>query len=63
MNEDIMHLSNKLIYSDRLVCGSSDVANRSLVLPKMIPLDKLHGKVKEKCKDGECWMEKLLAER
>ncbi|KAF5339801.1 hypothetical protein D9611_009204 [Ephemerocybe angulata] len=33
MNEDIMALSNKLIYGDRLKCGSVEVANRKLVLP------------------------------
>lgn len=33
MNEDIMLLSNKLIYSDRLRCGSKEVAKRRLILP------------------------------
>ncbi|KAF6745684.1 hypothetical protein DFP72DRAFT_45241 [Ephemerocybe angulata] len=33
MNEDIIALWNKLIYSDRLTCGSAEVANRKLTLP------------------------------
>ncbi|KAI0718426.1 Dna2-domain-containing protein [Cerioporus squamosus] len=33
MNADIMTLSNKLIYSDRLQCGSDYVAQRGLKLP------------------------------
>ncbi|KAJ3545844.1 hypothetical protein NMY22_g2278 [Coprinellus aureogranulatus] len=36
MNEDIMALSNKLIYSDRLRCGSEEVAKRKLVLPNAL---------------------------
>ncbi|KAJ2918121.1 hypothetical protein MD484_g2295, partial [Candolleomyces efflorescens] len=39
MNEDIMLLSNKLIYSDRLKCGSEEVAKRRLILP-LAPSDK-----------------------
>ena len=34
MNEDIMALSNKLIYHGKLKCGSSDVADLGLALPK-----------------------------
>jgi DNA replication ATP-dependent helicase Dna2 len=33
MNEDIMTLSNRLIYGDRLKCGSEEVARRKLILP------------------------------
>jgi len=33
MNDDIMHLSNTLIYNHRLRCGSTAVANRSLNVP------------------------------
>ncbi|KAM0786874.1 hypothetical protein ACM66B_002299 [Microbotryomycetes sp. NB124-2] len=33
MNEDIMLLSNRLIYQDQLKCGSKDVAERKLALP------------------------------
>lgn len=33
MNEDIMSLSNRLIYGNRLKCGSEEVAKQELVLP------------------------------
>ena len=33
MNEDIMLLSNRLVYDNRLKCGSVEVAQRSLVIP------------------------------
>ncbi|KAG6911010.1 hypothetical protein DXG01_005425 [Tephrocybe rancida] len=42
MNEDIMLLSNKLIYGDRLRCGSKFVARQSLTLPNRAFLQTLH---------------------
>ncbi|KAF8581905.1 Dna2-domain-containing protein [Ramaria rubella] len=59
MNSDIMLLSNKLIYSDRLRCGSTYVAERALVLPNRRALDALHVGT---CRIGGCWLEKLLDE-
>ncbi|GLB41287.1 putative DNA replication factor Dna2 [Lyophyllum shimeji] len=61
MNEDIMLLSNKLIYGNRLRCGSEAVASRSLVLPEP---DFLHGLHAGSCpchSDG-CWIEALMSE-
>lgn len=68
MNEDIMLLSNKLIYKDRLKCGSEEVAGQSLEVPgKDRILERLHRKTQETtmCKvDGDtCWLEKLMQER
>lgn len=34
MNDDIMHLSNKLVYEDKLKIGSAGVATQRLTLPK-----------------------------
>lgn len=34
MNDDIMALSNKLIYSGRLKCGSEQVRDQKLTLPQ-----------------------------
>lgn len=62
MNEDIMLLSNKLIYGDRLKCGSKQVAQQSLVLPDCKYLQSLHAGQRP-CVSGGCWMEKLMAER
>jgi DNA replication ATP-dependent helicase Dna2 len=58
MNEEIMLLSNQLIYSGRLKCGSQEVAQRALVLPDSTKMQKLH---KGPCDD--CWLERLLDPR
>ncbi|KAI6100620.1 Dna2-domain-containing protein [Pisolithus sp. B1] len=63
MNEDIMQLSNKLIYSNRLRCGSEAVANRSLVLPDRTFIDNLRKSGDCLCSDGACWLEYLLKEK
>lgn len=42
MCEDIMHLSNTLIYAGQLQCGDAAVATRELVLPTPMGLDTLH---------------------
>ncbi|OCH89164.1 Dna2-domain-containing protein [Obba rivulosa] len=57
MNEDIMLLSNKLIYSDRLRCGSDVVAKQSLALPDHTFLRKLH--LSPTCQDI-CWLSRIL---
>jgi len=57
MNEDIMLLSNRLIYSDRLRCGSESVAKRTLVIPKPQFLHDL------KSSAGDSWIDHLLSER
>ncbi|KAI0794807.1 DNA replication factor Dna2-domain-containing protein, partial [Abortiporus biennis] len=63
MNQDIMLLSNKLIYGDRLSCGSEAVANRSLLLPDGSSfLKEMHAKNDElRCGGTEgCWIQQLL---
>jgi hypothetical protein len=62
MNEDIMTLSNKLIYGDRLRCGSEKIARQSLVLPDRTFLHSLHSGISS-CHPAGCWMEKLMAEK
>jgi DNA replication ATP-dependent helicase Dna2 len=52
MNEDIMSLSNKLIYSGRLKCGSEKVRDQELVFPR----EKRGGKC-------GCWLDRLLEPR
>ncbi|KIJ56350.1 hypothetical protein M422DRAFT_23635 [Sphaerobolus stellatus SS14] len=59
MNNEIMLLANKLIYSDRLRCGSVAVANQSLSLPRP---DALSSWCKVSCKTEKCWIAKLLNE-
>ena len=62
MNEDIMLLSNRLIYSDRLKCGSKEVAEKALVLPQRDKWEKYHIS-NSSCVVGDCWMACLLDER
>lgn len=62
MNEDIMVLSNKLIYGDRLRCGSETVARQGLDLPDRTYLQSLHNGAASCHPDG-CWLENLMAER
>lgn len=73
MNKEIMLLSNRLIYEDRLRCGNEEVANRSLKLGNKHFLKRLHragaGGAKEAhvCSGGsaagteQCWLERLSA--
>ncbi|TDL20255.1 Dna2-domain-containing protein [Rickenella mellea] len=58
MNEDIMVLSNKLIYGDRLKCGSKAVANQTLKLPDANRIPAMH----KICGTQECWLEQLMQE-
>lgn len=67
MNKEIMTLSNKLIYHDRLRCGNEEVANRRLKLGNRDFLKRLHRSNKGKlCGDNMdkkgCWLEKLADE-
>ena len=63
MNKDIMLLSNKLIYGDRLRCGSEMVANRTLEIPDRQLLQSMHQSVQSTCRGGDCWIKKLMSER
>jgi DNA replication ATP-dependent helicase Dna2 len=71
MCEDIMLLSNTLIYSGRLKCGTPKVAARSLDLPNINALDQFHTKEfghsllqKDIClgtPHAPCWLRDLLS--
>jgi DNA replication ATP-dependent helicase Dna2 len=71
MNQDIMLLSNKLIYDDRLKCGNEWVARRALELPNRPALGLVHKRIKRqvggvRCReiDGRgCWLEHLVDPR
>ena len=58
MNEDIMVLSNKLIYNDRLRCGTEMVAKQRLALPDPTYIEKLHEG--SSCAHEHCWLTQLL---
>ncbi|KAJ5595380.1 uncharacterized protein N7459_001588 [Penicillium hispanicum] len=70
MCEDIMLLSNTLIYSGRLKCGTTEVAARSLELPNMHALEQFHAggiypspSQQQMClgaAHGKCWLNDVL---
>lgn len=62
MNSDIMLLSNKLIYNNRLCCGCEEVANRTLKLPNKQFLKQSHSRHALAC-GTNCWLEALVDER
>ena len=68
MCEEIMSLSNRLIYDGRLKCGNEAVAARTLQLPDPNGLKKLHKKTYlelagDACNGENCWIKHLLDER
>ena len=71
MCSDIMTLSNTLIYSGRLKCGTQAVANRSITIPNMSALTHHHHnpqsilstspqKICANPSPGSCWLRDLL---
>lgn len=54
-----MHLSNKLVYGDRLTAGSEEVANQVLKIPYPEVLETLH---KKSGHEGECWIKEILSD-
>ncbi|KAF8184796.1 Dna2-domain-containing protein [Pholiota molesta] len=62
MNADIMLLSNRLIYDDRLRCGNEAVARASLALGDRGFLGRLHPAAGACVPQEACWLEKLVDE-
>ena len=60
MNEDIMLLSNRLIYENRLQCGSQEVAKQALALPARKTCMAMH--IGSTCRE-DCWIQALLEEK
>ncbi|KAK9467597.1 hypothetical protein V1512DRAFT_261556 [Lipomyces arxii] len=64
MCEDIMALSNTLIYNGRLKCGNEKVARRTLPVPlKKEALHKIHRDSGSTCETAHCWISHLLDEK
>lgn len=61
MCEDIMALSNQLIYHGKLRCGSDQVAHRSLRLDQPDGSDTLHSRLASSCgfATGSCWLSSM----
>lgn len=62
MCKEIMTLSNELIYSGMLKCGNQEVADKTLRIPNIGGLEKLHSMSKT-CIGNPCWIRDLLSER
>jgi DNA replication ATP-dependent helicase Dna2 len=66
MNEEIMTLSNRLIYGERLRCGSEAVRTRKLTIPKWNAVKRLCRRA-ECARGGQkpqgCWLHQLLDEK
>lgn len=52
-----MLLSNRLVYENRLKCGSEQVARQGLVIPRP------HVGQEAQCGERDCWIERLMLER
>ena len=68
MNQEIMTLSNRLIYQEKLRCGNDEVANRALELKDRTFLRRLHcgvkaGEITCAGDDEGCWLERLADQR
>jgi DNA replication ATP-dependent helicase Dna2 len=59
MNEDIMLLANELVYSNKLSCGTPEVAARSLLIPDSAGIERIHQSAISCC-EGECWLQDVL---
>jgi len=61
MCEDIMSLSNELIYSGQLKCGTESVANRTLKLANESGLEVFHRQQQQGCGSygPSCWLNRL----
>lgn len=64
MNEEIMSLSNSLIYNGQLKCGNEDIANLTLKIPNGINLDFYHSTSpdKESICSRRCWLKDVLSD-
>lgn len=63
MNEDIMALSNKLVYEGRLKCGNEQVAQSGLKLRSRKRCKEIFGDAGCTCDQGKrCWIQDLLEE-
>lgn len=60
MNEDVMKVSNTLIYDNKLNCGNEEVAKRSLNLRHPSALSNFHVASSMECAGVKCWLRDLL---
>lgn len=63
MNEDIMLLSNHLIYENRLQCGSEEVRHQALSLPSPKVCQDIWPGGETSCNGEACWLQDLMSEK
>ena len=64
MCEEVMTLSNDLIYKGKLKCGNEQVAKRTLQIPHIGGLVRLHSSGQDtQCGSGPCWIRDLFVDR
>ncbi|KAK9376224.1 DNA replication factor Dna2-domain-containing protein [Lipomyces chichibuensis] len=64
MCEEVMTLSNVLIYNGRLKCGTAEVAVRKLSVPRIEEgIEEIHRGCGGRCKAESCWIADLLNEQ
>lgn len=63
MNEDIMLLSNHLIYENRLQCGSESVKHQALTLPAPKACHDIWAGGGSRCGERACWLQDLMSEK
>lgn len=61
MCDEIMQLSNVLVYNNRLKCGSAEVANQKLIVPEPQNIEK-HLGTHIDVKETDLWLHKILEE-
>lgn len=64
MCEEIMTLSNELIYNGKLKCGNEKVAKRTLNITRINGLERIHSSVStagQACTREPCWIKDLFA--
>jgi DNA replication ATP-dependent helicase Dna2 len=62
MNEDIMTLSNRLIYEGKLKCGNEEVAQQTLKLARTVKREPGTADAGTRCghQGGVCWIADLM---
>ena len=63
MNEDVMKVSNALVYENKLQCGSDEVAKRSLAVDVPHAMEQTHQCGKVACTGAPCWIRDVVDEK
>src|SRR5690606_29883268 len=63
MSEDIMSLSNEIVYSGKMHCGNSEIAKQTLKLPNPGALHAFHSAIScTGSTESSCWISHILSQ-